>query len=203
MPKNTSSEPKTRKKLFTTSAIVTLGLLTALSIILERFLGIMPTPNIRIAFGNLPIILAGLLYGPVAGGIVGLLADFLGTTLFSSFAWFPPMALTPVIMGVVPPLIGRFMKKRVTLPTFIALILPAEILGPVIWSNVSLQMLNGVSFLVNLPLRAPIKLLIAVVDILLVFLLYRSGVFRALGLDTFGGGKTSELRGNPKVHSQR
>ena len=100
MPKNTVS--KTSKKLFSTSTLVTLSLLTALSIILERFLGFMPTPNIRIAFGNLPIILAGLLFGPVAGGIVALLSDILGTTLFSSFPWFAPMALTPVIMGVVP-----------------------------------------------------------------------------------------------------
>ncbi|HHT17883.1 MAG TPA: folate family ECF transporter S component [Papillibacter sp.] len=200
MPKNTVS--KTSKKLFSTSTLVTLSLLTALSIILERFLGFMPTPNIRIAFGNLPIILAGLLFGPVAGGIVALLSDILGTTLFSSFPWFAPMALTPVIMGVVPPIIGRFMRKRTSIVTFIALILPAEILGPIVWSNVSLQMLNGVPFMVNFPLRAPVKLLIAVVDILLVFLLYKSGVFRALGLDKFGG-KSSELRGNAKVHSQR
>ena len=110
MPKNTSS--KSPKKLFSTSTLVTLGLLTALSIILERFLGIMPTPNIRIAFGHLPIILAGLLFGPVAGAVVALLADFLGTTLFSTFPWFAPMALTPIIMGVVPPIIGRFMRKR-------------------------------------------------------------------------------------------
>ena len=199
MPKNTS---KPSKKLFTTSTLVTLGLLTALSIILERFLGIMPTPNIRIAFGNLPIILAGLLFGPVAGAVVAILADFLGTTLFSSFPWFAPMALTPIIMGVVPPIIGKFLRKRTNIVTFIALILPAEILGPVIWSNVSLQMLNGVSFWANLPLRAPIKLLIAVCDILLVFLLYKSGVFRALGLDKHGG-KASELRGDAKVHSQR
>jgi ECF transporter S component (folate family) len=191
-----------KKKLFTTKMVVTLGLLIAMSIILERILGFMPTPNIRIAFGNLPIILAGLLFGPIAGGVVGLIADFLGTTLFSPFPWFWPMALTPVIMGVVPSLIGKLIKKRTYLPTFIAMILPAEILGPIIWSNLSLQWLNGVSFFVNLPLRAPIKAAIAVIDILLIFLLYKSGVFRALGLDRFGG-KKDELRGNTQVHPQR
>jgi riboflavin transporter len=191
-----------KKKFFTTKMIVTLGLLMAMSIVLERMLGFMPTPNIRIAFGNLPIIMAGLLFGPIAGGIVGLVSDFLGTTLFSAFPWFAPMALTPVIMGVVPPLIGMLLKKRTKLVTFIAMILPAEILGPVLWSTLSLQWLNNVPFLVNLPIRTPVKTAIAVFDIMLVFLLYKSGLFNALGLDRYGG-KKNELRGNAAVHPQR
>ncbi len=191
-----------KKKLLTTKMIVTLGLLMAMSIILERILGFMPTPNIRIAFGNLPIILAGLLFGPIAGGIVGLVADFLGTTLFSPFPWFAPMALTPVFMGVVPPLVGMMLRKRTRIVTFVAMILPAEILGPILWSNISLQMLNGVPFIVNLPLRAPVKVAIAVVDITLIFLLYKSGLFNVLGLDRFGG-KKYELRGDAAIHPQR
>ncbi len=135
-----------KKKFFTTKMIVTLALLIAMSIVLERLLSFMPTENIRIAFGNLPIIIAGLLFGPIAGGIVGLLADFLGTTLFSPFPWFAPMTLTPVMMGVVPPLIGMLLKKRTNLVTFMAMILPAEILGPMLWSSLSLKWLNGAPF---------------------------------------------------------
>ncbi|NLT12782.1 MAG: folate family ECF transporter S component [Clostridiales bacterium] len=191
-----------KKKLFSTKMIVTMALLIAMSIILERFLSFMPTENIRITFGSLPIIIAGLLFGPIAGGIVGLFADFLGTTLFSPFAWFVPMALTPVIMGVVPPLIGMLLKKRTHLVTFIAMILPAEILGPMLWSNVSLNWLYGSPFLPNLLFRAPFKVAIAVVDILLIFMLYKSGLFRALGLDRYGG-KKDELRGNAAIHPQR
>ena len=178
-----------KKKLLTTKMIVTLGLLVAMSVILERLLGFMPTENIRIAFGNLPIVIAGLLFGPIAGGLVGLLSDFLGTTLFSPFPWFAPMALTPILMGVVPPLLGMLMKKRTNLGTFIAMILPAEIIGPMIWSSFSLQLLNGAPFLPNMIFRAPFKVAIAVVDILMIFLLYKSGLFRTLGLDRFGGNK--------------
>ncbi|SHH52943.1 ECF transporter S component, folate family [Sporobacter termitidis DSM 10068] len=192
-----------KKKLLTTKTVVTLGLLIALSIILTRFLAIMPTPNIRISFGSLPIIIAGLLFGPIAGGLAGLAADFLGTTLFSSYGWFPPLALTPVIMGVVPPLIGMLLKKRTNLPTFIAMILPAEILGPMVWTTLSLQWLNHVPFLVNLPLRLPVSAGIAVVDILMIFLLYKSGVFRTFDstLSRLSGGKNNGLRGDAEIHS--
>lgn len=191
-----------KKKYFSTKMIVTLGFLIALSIVLERFLGFMPTPNIRIAFGNLPIILAGLMFGPIAGGIVGLVSDFLGTTLYSPFPWFAPMALTPIIMGVVPSLIGKLLKKRNHMLIFVMMILPAEILGPMLWTTLSLQWLNGVAFFVNLPIRVPVKAAITVVDILLVYLLYKSGIFYTLGLDKFGG-KKNELRGNAPIHPQR
>lgn len=193
-----------KKKFFTTKMIVTLGLLLGMSIILERVppFSFMIPPNVRIAFGNLPIILAGLMFGPIAGGIVGLLSDVIGTSLLSSYAWFPPMALTPVIMGVVPPLIGMLFRKRSAIWLFIVIILPAEILGPMLWSTLSLHWLNGAPYLPTLILRMPFKAGIAVVDILMAFLLYKSGLFRALGIDRFGG-KKDELRANTAVHSQR
>lgn len=191
-----------KKGMFPTRTLVMLGLLAALSVVLERLLAIMPTENIRIAFGNLPIILAGLLFGPVAGGITGLVADFIGTALFSPWPWYPPLALTPVIMGVVPGMIGLLLKKRTNFLAFLIMILPAELLGPIIWSNLGLQWLNGVPFFVNLPLRAPVKAAIAAVDILLVFLLYKSGIFSALGIGRTGD-KKNELRRNAQIYSQR
>jgi ECF transporter S component (folate family) len=191
-----------RKNIFSTKTIVTLGLLIALSIILTRFLAIMPTPNIRISFGHLPIILAGLLFGPIAGGLAGFAADFIGTTLFSPFPWFAPLALTPIIMGTVPPLIGMLLKKRTNLPTFIAMILPADILGPILWTTLSLQWLNKVPYLPTLITRLPIAGGIAVVNILMIFLLYKSGLFRAVGISRFGG-QNDELRGNTQIHPQR
>lgn len=191
-----------KKNIFSTKTIVTLGLLIAISIVLTRFLYIMPTPNIRIAFGNLPIIIAGLLFGPIAGGLAGFAADFLGSTLFSSFGWYPPIALSPIIMGVVPSLIGMMIRKRTNLPTFIAMIVPAEILGPMLWMTLSLTWLNHVPFLATLLSRLPVVGGIMVVNVLMVFLLYKSGAFRTFD-SRLSGGKKDELRGDAAVHPQR
>jgi ECF transporter S component (folate family) len=188
-----------KKKLFSTRMLVTLALLLAMSIVLDRVLGIQ-LPNLRISFGYLPIILAGLLFGPLAGGIVGALSDALGYLTNPVFTYMPFLMLTPIIMGVVPPLIGKLLRKRNNILIFIAMILPAEIIGPYLWTNFCLYFSYNMPFIPNLITRAPAKALIAVVDILLVFLLYKSGVFRALGLDRFGG-KKDELRGNAQVHS--
>jgi ECF transporter S component (folate family) len=190
-----------KKKLLTTKMIVTLALLLSMSVVLDRILGIQ-LANLRISFGNLPIILAGLLFGPIAGGIVGLLSDGLGFLIRPTGEYIPFLMLTPILMGVLPPLIGKMMKKRSNLLIFIALILPAEILGPYLWTNFCLYISYGMPFIPNLIARAPAKALIAVVDIIMTFLLYKSGAFRALGLDRFGG-KKDELRGNAAVHPQR
>ncbi len=60
------------------------GILTAMSIVLGKFLQI-PNPFqefIRISFENLPIILGGISLGPIAGLMIGLVADLLGCVLY-------------------------------------------------------------------------------------------------------------------------
>ena len=61
---------QTRLQRLTGSALL------ALSIIATRFLSIQ-TPIVRIGFGGVPIILAGLLFGPGWGFAVGALADLI------------------------------------------------------------------------------------------------------------------------------
>jgi ECF transporter S component (folate family) len=187
-----------KRKYFTTKMIVTLALLLSMSVVLDRLLGIQ-LPNLRISFGNLPIILAGLLFGPIAGGVVGLLSDGLGFLMRPTGEYIPFLMITPMLMGVIPPLIGKLLKKRTNLIVFIAMILPAEIIGPYLWTNFCLYFAYHMAFVPNLIARAPAKALIIVVDVLIVFLLYKSGVFRALGLDRYGG-KKDELRGDVKIH---
>ncbi|HBK85843.1 MAG TPA: folate transporter, partial [Firmicutes bacterium] len=80
------------------SRMVTAALLVALSIVASRFLSI-NTPIIRIGFGWLPILLAGLLYGPGWGFIVGAIADFIGANLFPFGPYFPGFTLSAGLSG--------------------------------------------------------------------------------------------------------
>ncbi|NLY05810.1 folate family ECF transporter S component, partial [Candidatus Sordicultor fermentans] len=65
-----------------TKALVYLGFLTTLSIVLTRLASIrIPLGGvevIRIGFGQLPVIMAGIYFGPGSGALVGGLSDFLG-----------------------------------------------------------------------------------------------------------------------------
>lgn len=60
------------------------GLLAAMSFILGKFLQV-PNPFsnfVRISFENLPLVLAGLALGPVAGAMTGAVADLVGCLLY-------------------------------------------------------------------------------------------------------------------------
>ena len=60
------------------------ALLAAMSLILGKFLQI-PTPFsqiVRISFENLPLLLAGMYLGPIAGMLTAVVADLLGCVLY-------------------------------------------------------------------------------------------------------------------------
>ena len=76
-----------KKKIFSTKMIVTLALLLAIEIVLSRFLSIQ-TSITRIGFGFVPLVIAGVLFGPVAAAIVAVLGDVLGALLFPTGAFF-------------------------------------------------------------------------------------------------------------------
>lgn len=95
-------------KKFSTKTIVTLGLLVALEIVLNRFLSI-NTWNLKIGFSFLPIAVGGMLYGPIGGAIVGALGDFIGAILFPIGAYFPGFTFTAACTGAV---FGFFLHKN-------------------------------------------------------------------------------------------
>ena len=99
------------KKTFSTQNLVLMAVLSAMQIILARFLGIQVSDTLRISFESIPVVLAGLWLGPVCGGLVGLIADTIGTIL-SGLPWFPPLALNPIMEGIVAGLCARYFIRE-------------------------------------------------------------------------------------------
>ena len=96
------------KLKFTTRTLTTFAMLIAIEVILSRFLSINAW-NIKIGFGFVPVVIAAILYGPLAGGIVGALSDFIGAVLFPIGTYFPGFTLTSFLMGLV---FGLFLYKK-------------------------------------------------------------------------------------------
>ena len=96
------------KLKFTTRTLTTLAMLIAIEVILSRFLSINAW-NIKIGFGFVPVVIAAILYGPLAGSIVGALSDFIGALLFPIGTYFPGFTLTSFLMGTV---FGLFLYKK-------------------------------------------------------------------------------------------
>ena len=96
------------KTKFTTRMLTTLALLTAVEIILSRFLSISAW-NIKIGFSFVPIVVAAILFGPLEAGIVAALGDFIGALLFPIGAYFPGFTLTAFLTGCV---FGLFLHRK-------------------------------------------------------------------------------------------
>ena len=96
--------------------ITTMGLLIALSIILTRIaslrIAIGGVEGIRIGFGRLPIILGGLLFGPLSGGLVGAISDLLGYFINPMGAYMPHFTLTSALAGIIPAAILSIKKNE-------------------------------------------------------------------------------------------
>ena len=95
-------------KRFGTRTLTTLALLTAVEIVLSRFLSVNAW-NIKIGFSFVPIVIAAVLYGPLEAGTVAALGDFIGALLFPIGAYFPGFTLTAFLTGCV---FGLFLHQK-------------------------------------------------------------------------------------------
>lgn len=90
-------KPNTR---IATRTLAFCALLAALSVVLARLIVPMPNAFTRFSIEAVPIFLAGLLFGPLAGGMVGFSADMVGC-LFSGYGYNPLFCVPPILYGVV------------------------------------------------------------------------------------------------------
>lgn len=88
--------------------LVLLAMLTAMEIVLSRFLSINAW-NLKIGFSFVPIVIAAILYGPIGSACVAALGDFLGAILFPIGPYFPGFTLTALLTGLV---FGAFLYRK-------------------------------------------------------------------------------------------
>ena len=86
-----------------------LALLTALAVVLTRLGSV---EFLRAGLEPLPIIMAGVYYGPVAGGMVGAVADITGFSVWPMGPYAPHFTLTSMLTGVIPALVVAFAGRR-------------------------------------------------------------------------------------------
>lgn len=92
--------------------LVKAAMLTAISIILSRVFGIQLSPNIKISFGTLPLMLTGMFFGPLLGALAGFASDAIGIIINLGGTFHPGFTLSAILTGMVPGLIFKYGKKK-------------------------------------------------------------------------------------------
>lgn len=170
----------------TTKALAFCALLTAISVVFARLFGMMPNASSRYSIEAVPIFLAGLFFGPVAGGMVGFSADFIGC-LFSAYGYNPIFCIPPVLYGVFGGLFAGFLRNRITIPRLAAAYACPVVLGSILYQSCTLSyMYFSGSFtdglIYYLSTRSIQFAVVLVLDVLLTYLLHKTNIFTRTGL---------------------
>lgn len=98
---------KSKSSLILTTS---LALLSAISIIAGKYLAIPGGEVLRFSFENLPIIFAGMAFGPISGALVGVVADLVGCVLVG-YTINPVVTAGAVSIGIISGLASLVLRK--------------------------------------------------------------------------------------------
>ena len=154
---------------------VTLSLLVAISIICGKYLAIPGGEFLRFSFENLPILMAGMLFGPAAGVLVGTVADLVGCVLVG-YTINPLVTLGAAAIGFVSGVTWRLLK-RVTVPyvlRIIVTVLAAHLVGSVLIKTVGLAAFYAIPVWMLMLWRLLNYVIVGTVEGVLLFLLMKN-----------------------------
>ncbi len=155
---------KNQKHLFT---LVYLAALTAIQIILSRFLSV-SLWNVKFGFQFIPIVLAAISIGPWAGAIVGGVSDLIGALLFPIGPYFPGFTLSAVITGLI---FGFVLQKRRNFTAVLVAVLADSVITTLVLNTLWVSVLYGSPFLPLLATRSVQAAAMTVVQIIAIPLL--------------------------------
>jgi len=185
MKKNYSEAGQGRS--MSTRAMAYCALLAAISVVLARLIIPMPNASTRFSIEAVPIFLAGMLFGPMAGGLVGFSADLVGC-LLSGYGYNPIFCLPPILYGVFGGVFRHFIGKNVSILRLIIAFLPPIVLGSIFYQSAALAFVYNskgsfnVSFIYFLSTRSVQFIITMVLDVLVIFSLFRARIFDRLGI---------------------
>ena len=180
------SQSAVTKRQMTTRTMAYCAMLAALQIVLARFVSIVPTRDMRISIEAIPLVLAGVLFGPVPGVMVGFAADFIGCITLNPFPYNPIFSIPPMLYGLFGGVLRYYVNAK---PNFLRVLLtyiPPVVLGSVLWQSAAIAYVNNSqgafyeSLMVLLSSRSVQFLIVGPLEAVITYFLLKSGVFQAL-----------------------
>lgn len=157
-----------KRKKYLVSVTAT-ALLTAVTVIISRFLSV-NVWNMSIGFSFIPLMLCGLLFGPLWGGVCGALADFIGATLFPFGAYFPGFTAVAFLSGALFGLCGIAADRIGGKVRFVAaaavIILIKEVVCSLLLNTLWISILYGNPFGAVFVTRLPLSAVTLVLEII-------------------------------------
>ncbi len=174
-------KPRTKIGIFGTVKIMTMSaMLTAISVVIGIFCKTLLNFGgglFRVTFENLPIIMSGIMFGPIVGGLVGAATDIVSYFLSPQlYAINPIVTAGAASVGIISGFFARYVFKQKGYARLIFPSIFAHIVGSMIIKPIGLYQFYGVAVL----WRVPLYFIIAPLEILALCLMYKHNSVKKL-----------------------
>ena len=154
-------QKKNEDKIFT---LTCLALLTAMQIVIARFLAIPVTESIRFSFSFIPVVIAARRFGILGGLLVYGLGDFIGAMILpTGGAYFPGFTLTSAISGLI---YGLYLAKKSGAVRIVLSVLTSQVLCTLLMNSYWVSTLYGSDFGAVFLSRVPQSAIMTVLQII-------------------------------------
>lgn len=154
---------------FTTQKLVMTALLVALYVVINRFFSI-STWDIKIGFSFVPVVIGAILLGPIYGGLIGGLGDFIGALLFPFGPYFPGYTATAFLMGWW---YGKVLQKEQGKKQILLAVILAELTCSLILNTLWISLVYGSSYIALFSTRIMQFALMSLVKIVTIAIMSR------------------------------
>ena len=180
------------KSQLATKTLVCCALLAAISIVMARLLAYAPFGNTRWSFDKFPLFLAGMLFGPLAGGMTGFVADAAGSMM--QYGFNPILCPPAILYGVFGGIFRCWLQKKPLLPKLVVSYFVPVVLGSWLYQSAALAYCFNAAtfsaaFISNLIARGIQFAIVGVLEILIISLLLGTQLFQRMGLWSFAAEK--------------
>ena len=131
----------------------------------------------RVTFENLPIILSGIMFGPMMGALVGIAGDLVSYLLSPQI--YPPnlvVTLGAASIGFISGFMAKVVIKKSGYSQIIISGALAHVIGSMMIKSIGLYQFYGMAVLWRIPLYC----VIIPVELMIICILYKNATFRRL-----------------------
>jgi len=157
-----------KKSLFTTQSLTRVAILISMSFLLKSFF-VLTLPTYRFTFYDIPLMIAGIMYGPIIGGLSGLIVDWFNILVPNFATGFNLFTVSSMMWGIIPGLL-LFGRKDLSLLRIVNAVLITSLVAFSI-NTYQLYLFMGSGVLADLPFRVvtlviKLPIQVALLDIL-------------------------------------
>ena len=172
--------PKARAMNANVFHLVASALFVAISVILAQFRFYIPLfgfPSVRFSISEVPIFLAGSLFGPIYGAMVGFASDIISFILASSGAYHFGFTLNAMLVGFIPGVVFYLIRKKqvsIAFDKMNKILAGIALIGALIYINfIGIYELDEVITIMGMPINIVLSILMIVLVIALSFVVVK------------------------------